>query len=47
MVIEIITCPHCGSPDIIKNGVAPNGKQKYLCHTCARQSCENPDPQLP
>jgi insertion element IS1 protein InsB len=23
-------------------GISPNGKQKYRCRTCGRQSCENP-----
>lgn len=44
MVTKVITCPHCGSDDIVKNGFAPNCKQKYLCHTCARQSREDPSP---
>jgi transposase-like protein len=43
MLTEIITCRHCGSDDVVKNGFAPNnGKQKYLCHACARQSREDP-----
>ena len=44
MVTEVITCPHCGSADIVKNGFAPNGKQKYLCHACTRQSRKDPSP---
>jgi len=44
MVTEIISCPRCGSDDIVKNGFVPNGKQKYLCHLCGRQSRENPSP---
>ena len=45
MVTETITRRHCGSADIVKNGLAPNnGKQKYLCHTCGRQSREDPSP---
>ncbi len=45
MVTEVISCPHCGSADIVKNGFAPNnGKQKYLCHECGRQSREDPSP---
>jgi predicted Fe-S protein YdhL (DUF1289 family) len=39
---RIITCYHCDSENIVKNGKAPNGKQKYLCHDCARQSREDP-----
>src|SRR5437868_3970756 len=45
MVIEVIYCRHCASDDIVKNGFAPNnGKQKYLCHACGRQSREDPSP---
>lgn len=44
MVSEQVTCRHCGSPEIVRNGVAPNGKQKYLCHACGRQSRANPSP---
>ena len=44
MVTELITCPHCDSTEIVKNGFAPNGKQKYLCHACGRQSRRNPSP---
>ena len=43
MVTRVITCYHCDSENIVKNGKAPNGKQKYLCHDCHRQSRENPD----
>src|SRR6266542_4256150 len=42
MVTMRITCRHCGSPDLTKYGIAPNGKQKYRCRTCGRQSRENP-----
>ena len=42
MVTVLITCRHCGSPDLTKYGIAPNGKQKYRCRTCGRQSRENP-----
>ncbi len=42
MVTMLITCRHCGSPDLTKYGIAPNGKQKYRCRTCGRQSRENP-----
>jgi transposase-like protein len=44
MVTKVITCLHCGSDYIVKNGFAPNGKQKYLCHACTRQSREDPSP---
>ncbi len=45
MVTKVIICPHCGSDEVVKNGFAPNnGKQKYLCHACGRQSREDPSP---
>jgi len=42
MITLPITCRHCGSPELTKYGIAPNGKQKYRCRTCRRQSRENP-----
>jgi len=37
-----LVCRHCGSDQLVRNGIAPNGKQKYLCHTCGKQSRANP-----
>lgn len=37
-----LRCRHCGSDQLVKNGFAPNGKQKYLCNACRRQSRDNP-----
>src|SRR4029453_17412923 len=37
-----LTYRHCGSPNLTKYGIAPNGKQKYYCRTCRRQSRDNP-----
>ena len=28
---QIITCPHCGSKDIVKNGHRNNGDQRWRC----------------
>jgi len=42
MVTHIVLCHHCQSENIVKNGIAPNGKQKYRCLDCKRQSRENP-----
>lgn len=41
-VILTVKCRHCGSDQLIKYGYAPNGKQKYLCQSCGKQSRENP-----
>jgi transposase-like protein len=42
MVTRIVSCYHCGSKQLVKNGHAPNGKQKYLCKDCGQSSRENP-----
>ncbi|SRR5258708_7129184 len=44
MVTVTVHCPYCGSDALVRNGRAPNGKQKYRCHACQRQSRENPLP---
>lgn len=39
-----MNCPHCGSEDIVKNGVtSSSGKQNYLCKSCKRQFVVNPE----
>jgi transposase-like protein len=44
MITLAITCIHCGSEQLMRNGRAPNGKQRYKCRACGRQSRENPAP---
>ena len=44
MVMITLYCPHCGSDALVRDGLAPNGKQKYRCHACGRRSRENPTP---
>ena len=44
MVTITLYCPHCGSDALVRDGHAPNGKQKYRCHACGRRSRENPTP---
>src|SRR5512135_1956343 len=46
MVTITVDCPHCGSDQLARNGRAPNGKQKYRCKTCKKQSRENPMPHV-
>jgi transposase-like protein len=36
--------PHCGSDDVVRNGLSPKRKQKYRCRTCKKQSRDNPTP---
>src|SRR5262245_8202885 len=42
MVIIVFKCPYCESENVVRNGHSPNGKQKYLCKDCKRQTRENP-----
>jgi transposase-like protein len=42
MSITHPTCRHCGSDHLVRYGIAPNGKQKYRCRTCGKQSRANP-----
>jgi len=44
MVTITLSCLHCGSDALVRDGHAPNGKQKYRCHGCGRRSRENPTP---
>jgi insertion element IS1 protein InsB len=41
MKVEL-TCPTCGSCDIVKNGMTRCGKQNYKCQDCNRQFVEDP-----
>ena len=36
----MLTCPHCQSDNIVKNGLTAYGKQNYRCYTCKRQFVE-------
>ena len=42
MITIELHCRHCHSPNLVRNGLAPNGKQKFLCKDCRRQSREQP-----
>jgi IS1 family transposase/transposase-like protein len=38
MLITIeLNCPHCQSPNIVRNGKKSNGPQNYLCKACGTQ----------
>jgi transposase-like protein len=39
-----LKCYHCGSDQLVRNGLTQNGKQRYLCSDCGRTSRENPQP---
>jgi transposase-like protein len=44
MVIHVLTCPRCESPDVIRHGKDRHGIQRYRCHACAYTFRENPKP---
>ncbi|MEM1009148.1 MAG: IS1 family transposase [Myxococcota bacterium] len=35
-------CPQCQSEIVVKNGRIHNGKQRFLCKSCARQFVQAP-----
>ena len=41
-----ISCPHCHSHTIRKNGSIHTGKQKYECLACKKQFIENPQNKI-
>ena len=42
MVTVTLSRPYCGSERLVKDGVTPNGKQRYRCGACGRQHREHP-----
>ena len=42
MVNFSMECCHCGSEKIVRDGKAPNGKQRLRCRAGGRRSRENP-----
>ena len=44
MVTIQLTCRHCGSENIVRNGITSNGKQRFLCKDCRKRSSQNPQP---
>lgn len=42
MVTITLKCPHCQSEELVRNGHAPNGEQKYHYNSCGRNSRDNP-----
>jgi transposase-like protein len=42
MVIVTLRCQHCESRNLVRNGLATDGRQRYLCHDCGQRSREQP-----
>ncbi len=39
-----LKCSHCQSENIVRNGKTNNGKQRYLCRSCGKNSRDDPQP---
>ncbi len=44
MITLIVPCPHCHSQHLVRNGRAPDGRQRYLCRGCGRRSRQDRRP---
>ena len=44
MINVTLTCYHCKSKNIVRNGLTRNGKQRYKCYDCERTSRDLPQP---
>ncbi len=42
MVSLLVSCRHCGSEDVVRNGLSGTGKQRYKCKACGRRSRQSP-----
>lgn len=42
MVTLTLQCQHCQSERLVRNGLAPDGRQRYLCHDCGQRSRQQP-----
>ncbi len=41
MVTLVVTCPHCQSDRVVRNGSTSDGRQRYLCRACGRRSTQD------
>ena len=41
MVTVTLRCQHCESQNLARNGLAADGRQRYLCRDCGRRSREH------
>ncbi len=42
MVTVTLRCQHCASPNLVRNGLAADGRQRYLSRECQQRSREQP-----
>ncbi len=44
MLTLVVPCPHCRSEQLVRNGKASDGRQRFLCRNCGRRSTQDPRP---
>jgi transposase-like protein len=44
MVTLLVSCSHCQSTEIVRNGATADGRQRYRCRACGRRSTADPRP---
>jgi len=44
MLLPALVCRFCQSEQLVRNGFGSNGKQRFKCRACGRQSREAPAP---
>jgi transposase-like protein len=42
MITVTLRCQHCESQNMVRNGSAADGRQRYLCRDCGRRCREQP-----
>lgn len=42
MVTVTLRCQHCESRKLVRNGLAADGRQRYLCRDCGQRSRQDP-----
>jgi transposase-like protein len=42
MVTITLRCQHCQSTNLVLNGLAADGRQRYLCRDCQKRSRQHP-----
>ena len=44
MVTVVVSCSHCQSTEVVRNGATADRRQRYLCRDCGRRSTADPRP---
>ncbi len=42
MVTVTLQCQHCQSTNLVRNGLAADARQRYVCRECGQRSREQP-----